>query len=84
MPEATLDQVQRLAAKLSPVDQVRLLEYLLPRIARAVETNPEGVGTPWPVNGDAWQEFFRIGDAIAEQDTGSGETLTATLLAMRR
>lgn len=34
--------------------------------------------------GDAWQELFRVGDALAAEDPLGSQTLTATVLAMRR
>ena len=83
MTDTTLEQVQRLADQLSPLDQVRLLEYLTPQILRAVaSTYPEKL--PKSQAADAWQEFFRIGDEIASGDTPETETLTAAVLAMRR
>jgi hypothetical protein len=33
---------------------------------------------------DAWQELFRVGDALAAADTPGSQTLTAAVLAMRR
>ena len=33
---------------------------------------------------DAWQELFRVGDALAAKDTPGSQTLTAAVLAMRR
>lgn len=32
----------------------------------------------------AWDEFFQIGDAIAEQDSPGQDTLTTAVLSMRR
>jgi hypothetical protein len=33
---------------------------------------------------DAWQELFRIGDALAAEDTPGSPTLTDAVLTMRR
>jgi hypothetical protein len=80
---ATLDQVQQLVDQLSPLEQVKLLEYLTPRIARAVAQQP---GTP-VVHKEyqgAWAELFRIGDMIAASDTDDTPTLTTTVVSMRR
>ncbi|HEX9734081.1 MAG TPA: hypothetical protein VGG06_19085 [Thermoanaerobaculia bacterium] len=33
---------------------------------------------------DAWQELFRVGDALAAEDPPGSQTLTAAVLAMRR
>jgi len=32
----------------------------------------------------AWQELFRVGDALAAEDLPGSQTLTAAVLAMRR
>ena len=84
MADSTLEQVQRLVDELTPLDQVRLLEYLTPRIARIVAASYTGVPASTRVNADAWAEFFRVGDALAASDTLEGDTLTTTVLAMRR
>lgn len=83
MSNAILEQVQQMVDQLSPLDQVRLLEYLTPRIMRAVESAHPPTSEDPPL-ADAWREFFRIGDAIAALDTPESETLTAAVLAMRR
>lgn len=33
---------------------------------------------------DAWEDFFRLGDALAANDSQESGTLTAAVLAMRR
>ncbi len=84
MAESTLDQVQRLVDQLTPLEQVRLLEYLAPRIARVVAgSGPTGsISTLASV--EAWAEFLRVGDALAASDPGEGHTLTEAVLEMRR
>lgn len=91
MSQATLAEVERLVNELTPAEQVRLLEYLAPRIARAVV--PAGsteAGTRVEdtlvkaERARGWEEFFRIGDAIAAEDRPESPTLTGTLLSMRR
>ena len=84
MADSTLEQVQRLVDELTPLDQVRLLEYLTPRIARIVAASYTAVPASTPVKADAWAKFFRLGDALAASDAPEGDTLTATVLAMRR
>jgi hypothetical protein len=84
MAEATLDQVQRMVDALSPIEQVRLLEYLTPRIARAVEASQTTATVAPPSSTDAWTEFFRIGDTIGAADTGTMDSLTVAVLSMRR
>lgn len=83
MAAATLDQVQHLVDQLSPFEQVKLLEYLAPRIVRAVAQQPTTL-VPSAQYAGAWAELFRLGDAIAASDTDASATLTATVAAMRR
>jgi len=84
MDNRTLEQVQRLVDHLTPLDQVRLLAYLTSRIARIVESLYPAPSISAPSNTAAWQEFFRIGDALAANDNPESQTLTAAVLMMRR
>ena len=84
MVNETLTQAQRLIDRLTPLDQVRLLTYLTSRIARLVEAMPPAPPPSVAGNAAAWQEFFRLGDALAATDTPEAPTLTATILTMRR
>lgn len=79
----TLDHIQRLVDELTPLEQVRLLEYLTPRIAHAVTAMHPPEPTPASLP-DAWEAFFRIGDRLAASDPQNGPTLTETVLSMRR
>ena len=84
MAESTLDQVQRLVEQLSPYEQAHLLASLALRMVQVVtSTSPPASVTP-PETAAAWEEFFRLGDALAASDTPASETLTAAVLAMRR
>jgi hypothetical protein len=80
MPSATLADIQRLVDELTPLDQVRLLEHVLARIAAVVAAAPstERAGA------EAWDRFFQIGDALATTGSADAETLTAAVLTMRR
>lgn len=80
MAETTLEQVQHLVDTLNLGDQVRLLEYLTPRIAQAV-LSEEAMPT---AGEDAWDTFFRLGDEIAAEDARGQDSLTHTLIQMRR
>jgi hypothetical protein len=84
MTTTTLEQVQRLVDQLTPLEQVRLLEYLTPRLVHAVANARAPQSAARPAHADAWQEFFRIGDALAATDKPGMNTMTTTLLAMRR
>jgi hypothetical protein len=84
MAESTLDQVQRLVAELSPHEQAHLLTSLTLRMAQAVTATSYPTSSTLLETAAAWEEFFRLGDAIAASDTPVAETLTAAALAMRR
>ncbi len=83
MAIATLDQVQQLVDQLSPLEQVKLLEYLAPRIAQAV-VQQSGTPAAHAEHQSAWTELFRIGDTIAASEPEDVPTLTMTVVSMRR
>jgi len=74
----TLKDVEAMVDTLGPTDQVRLLQYLVPRLADAVlageSERPDAVG--------AWREFRRVGERLAA--TSNGESITQTISDMRR
>ena len=84
MPTATLDEIKRLADNLAPLDQVRLIEYLVPRLARVVAeaqlTLPIGPGQ----SADAWEELMRVGEELSQRDRPEMSTLTTGVLSSRR
>jgi hypothetical protein len=84
MQTATLEQVQRLVDQLSLHDQARLLEYLTPRVVRIVVSAQQTEAAEKSALPSAWNEFFRIGDAIAALDAPQTETLTSAVTSMRR
>jgi hypothetical protein len=84
MADSTLDQVQRLVDRLTPLDQVRLLTYLTSRVARVMESIYPAMSISTSENTASWQEFFRLGDALTTNDTAESPTLTAAVLKMRR
>jgi uncharacterized membrane protein len=84
MAESTLNQVQRLVAQLSPHEQAHVLASLALRLAQVVTTTSSPASVTPPEPAEAWEEFFRLGDALAASDTPASETLTAAVLAMRR
>ena len=84
MAESTLHQVQRLVEQLSLYEQAHLLASLALRLAQVVTSpSPPAAVTP-SEPAAAWEEFFRLGDALAASDTPGADTLTAAVLAMRR
>jgi hypothetical protein len=84
MTIATLTSVQRQIDQLTPLEQVMLLEYLTPRIVRAVVLRQPVPIANGSTLGEAWQAFFRIGDALAASDQPELPTLTQTVQMMRR
>jgi hypothetical protein len=86
MAESTLHQVQRLVEQLSPHEQAHLLASLALRMAQVVTaiSSPASASVTPRETAEAWEEFFRLGDALAASDTPAAETLTAAVLAMRR
>ncbi len=58
-----------------------LIDRYLRRLRlRIAEIRPETRGS----HGDAWQDLFQLGDALATEDSPETETLTAAVLSMRR
>ncbi len=84
MTVATLETVQHLIDKLTPLEQVRLLEYLPPRIVSAVAIRQPVTVSNSAILAEAWQAFFRIGDALAASDQPEMPTLTQSVQMMRR
>ena len=84
MAESTFDQVQRLVTQLSPHEQAYLLASLALRMAQVVTATSYPASSSTLETAAAWEEFFRLGDALAASDTPATETLTAAVLAMRR
>jgi len=84
MATASLVEVQRLVDQLTPLEQARLLEYLAPRIVQVVTTTQPEPTVQTAEMAEAWQVFFRIGDALAASDRPELPTLTQAVQAMRR
>ena len=84
MAESTLHQVQRLIEQLSPYEQAHLLASLALRVAQVVTSTASPAAVTPSEPAEAWEEFFRLGDALAASDTPGADTLTAAVLAMRR
>ena len=84
MPTATLDEVIRLADHLAPLDQVRLIEHLVPRLAPIVAGVQPATPAEPGTSADPWDEFFRLGEELAQRDQPEMSTLTAGVLSSRR
>ena len=68
-----------------PEDKVKYLEQLVEGWLQNIEnSNLEELKNEEADLDQAWEEFFRIGDAIAEQDNPGQDTLTESVLSMRR
>lgn len=80
----TYSQVQQLVDQLSPLEQVRLLEYLTPRIRSAVAAMQPSITAPDETMSDGWDALFRIGDKIASLPTLGSESMTQSVATMRR
>jgi Lhr-like helicase len=83
MADTLLDQIEEMIDQLTPLEQAKLLEYLTPRITRAITARQSDQLSPHSLQ-KAWRAFFKIGDELAVSDTAEGKTLTAMLLSMRR
>jgi hypothetical protein len=84
MAESTLHQVQRLVEQFSPHEQAQVLASLALRMAQLVASASYPASVTPPKTAEAWEELFRLGEAIAASDTPATDTLTAAVLAMRR
>ncbi|MCC7290587.1 MAG: hypothetical protein IT449_00835 [Phycisphaerales bacterium] len=73
-----LKQIEAMVDALGPLDRVRLLEYLVPRVADVVLATEAARGD----TAAAWREFRRIGERLAS--ASNGESLTEAVCAMRR
>ena len=80
----TFEQAQQVVDQLSIRDQARLLEYLMPRVVDTVVTIKQADAGESEFVPQAWQELFRIGDSIAALEASDQETLTETIVSMRR
>ncbi|MCK6622457.1 MAG: hypothetical protein HUU32_09970 [Calditrichaceae bacterium] len=84
MPHMTLEEVQHLVDRLTPLEQAQLMEYISFRIARAMASREPAQSGASSHDGQAWKKFFEIGDALMASDAPELETLTTSVLKMRR
>jgi hypothetical protein len=74
----SLQEIEAMVDALEPSDQVRLLQYLVPRLAEAMLSGEPGRADA----AGAWREFRRVGERLAA--TSNGESITQTISEMRR
>ena len=74
----SLKEVEAMVDALETSDQVRLLRYLVPRLADAVLSAEIPAGSA----DSAWQDFRRIGERLAAAP--SGQSITQSIGDMRR
>jgi len=84
MPGTPLDKVQQMADCLPPLDQMRLIQHLSPRLSKALITQLLPDSEEKIENSEAWKILFEIGESLAATDSQESPTLTQTLLSMRR
>jgi hypothetical protein len=74
----SLKEVEAMVDALGPMDQMRLLEFLLPRLTEAVIAHvPAGSDAA-----TAWREFRRVGERLAA--SSNGQSITQAVSDMRR
>ena len=70
-----------------PEDKVKHLQKLIkswqPKKPQSAPQMEKDVNSLADASDQAWQEFFQIGDTLAECDTPDVETLTSAVLSMR-
>jgi hypothetical protein len=84
MQTTTFEQAQQVVDQLNIRDQARLLEYLTPRVVDMVVMIKQAEAIEGDSLPQAWQELFRIGDSIAASQVSDQETLTETVVSVRR
>lgn len=76
----SLNEVEAMVDSLTPSDQVRLLRYLVPRLAGSVMAREaNAVGTE-----ASWEAFRAVGDRVAATPAVNGESMTIAVSQMRR
>lgn len=80
MAGTTLTDIERLVDQLDVRDQVRLLQFLAPRIAGGVLS----AAALAPDVDAAWRQFREVGARLAKGSSGGGGSLTQAVSDMRR
>ncbi|MCP3915786.1 MAG: hypothetical protein GY711_09540 [bacterium] len=79
LPKQDLEFAERYA-RARRITVNKLVDQLLRRLRNSEEVRSASARSEV----DAWQELFRVGDALAAEDPPGSQTLTAAVLAMRR
>lgn len=82
MSAPTLGEIKASVEKLDIPDQVRLLEYLTPRIASAVLAS--SLSDPQADPESAWRRYRSLGHRLAATSVGAAPSLTDSVSQMRR
>jgi hypothetical protein len=80
MSARTLGEIKAAVEQLDLPDQVRLLEYLTPKVARGVLAGPQNLGKA----DAAWQQYRSIGHRLAATSNSGAPSLTEAVSEMRR
>lgn len=84
MAETSLSQIQNLVDSLTPLDQVKLMEYISSQIEHVLSSTAPVSDEDIIPPEKAWAHFFDVGLELLKSDVQKSDTLTSTLLAMRR
>jgi hypothetical protein len=87
MSERILSEIEASITELDLADQVRLLQYLAPRIAGAVlKTQQESRRDiqAGPSGEDPWRRFQALGNRLAATSVAGAPSLTDAVSQMRR
>jgi hypothetical protein len=80
MIETKLQMIESLVDQLGVDDQVRLMQYLAPRIAGAI---PQPSESALPA-AEAWRRFREVGEKLAATSVTGADSLTQAVSEMRR
>jgi len=82
MSARTLSEIKESVERLDLTDQVRLLEYLTPKIASAVLASPRSASQ---TDADsAWRQYRSLGQRLAATSVVGAASLTDAVSQMRR
>lgn len=80
MASMTFDLIQQLVDRLTAAEQAQLLAYLAPKLAGAIGAQARAT----EVKAATWDEFFAAGDALQDDPSAAGQSMTEAVISMRR